>query len=185
MTTYSTITNGQVDQDSPITQPLVTALRDNPIAIAEGAAGAPKIADSWQALETTSSSGLIVTDVDNGEGARINVGGSGQASSGQTLDFKVSISSDNGSNFTGETTLATVTAPSGPGEFADLTPEGLFVFDRPTGAWAFLNGADVITGTFASSSGTTDIRFRFLVGSTAQTDKIAALAFLTGGKATT
>ena len=43
MTTYSTITDGQIDQDSPITQPLLTALRDNPIAIAEGAAGAPSI----------------------------------------------------------------------------------------------------------------------------------------------
>lgn len=43
MTTYSTITNGQIDQDSPITQPLMTALRDNPTAIAEGATGAPRI----------------------------------------------------------------------------------------------------------------------------------------------
>lgn len=185
MTTYSTITDGQVDQDSPITQPLITALRDNPLAIAEGAAGAPKIADSWQALETTSSSGLIVTNVDNGEGVRINVSGTGDAGSGQTISFKVSISSNNGSSFTGETTIATDTAPNDPGSSITLSPEGLFVFDRPTGAWAFLTGADVITGTFSSSSGTTDIRFRFVIGSTAQADKIAALAFLTGGKATT
>lgn len=185
MTTYSTITDGQVDQDSPITQPLMTALRDNPIAIAEGAAGAPKIAESWQALETTSSSGLIVTDVDNGEGARINVGGSGAAGSGQTINFTVSISSDNGASFTGEAVIATVTAPSGPGESATLSPDGLFVFDRPTGSWAFLNGADVTSGTFSSSSGTTDIRFRFVIGSNGQADKIAALAFVTGGKATT
>jgi len=43
MTTYTTITNAQVDQDSPITASLITALRDNPIAITEGASGAPKI----------------------------------------------------------------------------------------------------------------------------------------------
>lgn len=36
MTTYTTIPNTDIDQDSPITQPLMTALRDNPIAIAEG-----------------------------------------------------------------------------------------------------------------------------------------------------
>jgi len=36
MTTYTTITNAEIDQDSPITQPLLTALRDNPLAIAEG-----------------------------------------------------------------------------------------------------------------------------------------------------
>jgi hypothetical protein len=43
MTTYTAITNGEIDQDSPVTQPLLTALRDNPIAIAEGASDAPRI----------------------------------------------------------------------------------------------------------------------------------------------
>jgi len=43
MTTYVPIPNGDIDQDSPITQPLMTALRDNPIAIAEDDASAPKI----------------------------------------------------------------------------------------------------------------------------------------------
>lgn len=43
MTSYVSIPNGDIDQDSPITQPLMTALRDNPIAIAEGATGAPRI----------------------------------------------------------------------------------------------------------------------------------------------
>lgn len=43
MTTYTTIPDGDIDQDSPVTQPLMTALRDNPIAIAEGASGAPRI----------------------------------------------------------------------------------------------------------------------------------------------
>lgn len=43
MTTYTAITNGQIDQDSPITQALMTALRDNPIALTEGASGAPRI----------------------------------------------------------------------------------------------------------------------------------------------
>jgi hypothetical protein len=43
MTSYTAIANGDIDQDSPVTQPLVTALRDNPIAIIEGATGAPRI----------------------------------------------------------------------------------------------------------------------------------------------
>ena len=41
MTTYVAIPNGDIDQDSPITQPLMTALRDNPIAIAEKDASIP------------------------------------------------------------------------------------------------------------------------------------------------
>lgn len=43
MATYTTITDGQVDEESPITTSLMTALRDNPTAIAEGASGAPKV----------------------------------------------------------------------------------------------------------------------------------------------
>lgn len=43
MTTYTAIPNTSIDIDSPVTQPLMTALRDNPIAIAEGSSGAPKI----------------------------------------------------------------------------------------------------------------------------------------------
>jgi len=35
MTTYTTIPDTDIDQDSPVTQPLMTALRDNPLAIAE------------------------------------------------------------------------------------------------------------------------------------------------------
>lgn len=35
MTSYVAIPNGDIDQDSPVTQPLMTALRDNPIAIGE------------------------------------------------------------------------------------------------------------------------------------------------------
>jgi hypothetical protein len=41
MTSYTAIPNGDIDQDSPITQPLITALRDNPIAIAERDASVP------------------------------------------------------------------------------------------------------------------------------------------------
>jgi hypothetical protein len=40
---WTTIPNSDIDQDSPITQTLMTALRDNPIAIANGDAGAPRL----------------------------------------------------------------------------------------------------------------------------------------------
>lgn len=54
MTTYTTITNAEIDQDSPVTQPLMTALRDNPLAISEGDSTAPAI--SGKALDTFISS---------------------------------------------------------------------------------------------------------------------------------
>lgn len=72
MATFTTITDGQLDQDSPITEPLMTALRDNPIAIAQGdstvpAANrvlSPALALSFQtgtATRTTPGTSTIVT----------------------------------------------------------------------------------------------------------------------------
>lgn len=43
MATYTAITDAEIDQDSPITQTLMTKYRDNLIATAEGASGAPRI----------------------------------------------------------------------------------------------------------------------------------------------
>ena len=43
MTTYRTISDTEVAVDAPITQPLMQALKDNPIAITEGAENAPRI----------------------------------------------------------------------------------------------------------------------------------------------
>ena len=53
MTTYTAITGGQVDQDSPLTQALATALKDNVLAIAETDATAPLAAFTWQIEDGT------------------------------------------------------------------------------------------------------------------------------------
>lgn len=62
MTTYTAIPNSDIDRDSPITEPLMTLLRDNPIAISEGATGAPRILSP--ALDLTQTG--IVSATDNG-----------------------------------------------------------------------------------------------------------------------
>lgn len=51
MATYTPIPDGNLDADSPVRDVDMLALRDNPIAIAEGASGAPRIEDA--ALDTT------------------------------------------------------------------------------------------------------------------------------------
>ena len=43
MTSYIAIANSEVDPNSPITADLMTKLRDNPIAMGEGAVGAPSV----------------------------------------------------------------------------------------------------------------------------------------------
>lgn len=53
MTAFVAIPNGDIDQDSPVTQELCTALRDNPLAIAEGSTGAPITAAGWHPYNGT------------------------------------------------------------------------------------------------------------------------------------
>lgn len=57
MTTYTAIANNEIDEDSEITTGLMTKLRDNPVAITEGASGAPKIQTA--ALEQTGGSEAV------------------------------------------------------------------------------------------------------------------------------
>lgn len=54
MADWITIVDTQVDPDAPVTSELGYAFRDNPIAIAEGATGAPRVVDG--ALSTTVTS---------------------------------------------------------------------------------------------------------------------------------
>jgi hypothetical protein len=62
MTSYTAIANGDIDQDSPVTQPLVTALRDNPIAIGEADSSVPAGLLPTVLLGTlTTTSGTTVT----------------------------------------------------------------------------------------------------------------------------
>lgn len=53
MTTYTAITNGQVDADSPVDAPLMQALRDNPLSMQEMATGAPILQSNWHPYNGT------------------------------------------------------------------------------------------------------------------------------------
>lgn len=55
MADYRTIADSEVDPDAPLTSSLGYAWRDNPIAIAEGATGAPRIEDSALSNTVTSA----------------------------------------------------------------------------------------------------------------------------------
>jgi hypothetical protein len=61
MTTYTAIPDSDIDPESPITTTLMTQMRDNPIAITEGAAGAPPIANAALAGYPFSASAGDVT----------------------------------------------------------------------------------------------------------------------------
>lgn len=58
MADYFAIPDSAIDPDAPVTSELAYALRDNPIAIAEGAAGAPRIQFGAMGSWLTTSGGV-------------------------------------------------------------------------------------------------------------------------------
>ena len=59
MASYVTITDSQVDPEAPITSESMSALRDNPTAIAEGASGAPRVTFAALSGQSRSFSGSV------------------------------------------------------------------------------------------------------------------------------
>lgn len=64
---WVSISNTAIDQDSPITVSLMTALRDNPAAIANGDAGAPRIQNAALATNSVTSVKIASGAVTNSE----------------------------------------------------------------------------------------------------------------------
>lgn len=108
MTTYTTITNSEIDQDSPITQPLLTSLRDNPIAIAEGSSGAPRI--QGKALQTWVDRITGGTDSITGldDYGALNLRGRAEFLTSSSSTIQIQLSDNNGSTWASATTVATI-----------------------------------------------------------------------------
>lgn len=100
---WVSISNTAIDQDSPITVSLMTALRDNPAAIANGDAGAPKVQTAGindAAVTTAKIADLAVSNGKLGSGC-ITIGkfAAPAASSAYTLYYQY-IDGDTGSSAT-------------------------------------------------------------------------------------
>ena len=66
MTTYTAITGAEIDTDSPITESLMTRLRDNPIAIMEKASGAPVLANNYVTNTMVATNAITDTKIATG-----------------------------------------------------------------------------------------------------------------------
>jgi len=181
MADWTTIPDTQIEPKAPVTSELMTALRDNPVAIAQGATNAPKIAESWRTVSSTSTSATL-GDIEYGQGARVEVYFGGTLAAGSTTTIKAAISSDNGSTYPEEASLLSLSAT-----IKDPTTfllNAKFIFDRLTGQWLFYRDSNYgfTSGTFSSPTGVTNIRFRFDGGSVS-VPRISALWYITGGKA--
>ena len=62
MADWVTINDSQVDPDAPLTSELAYAWRDNPVALAEGAVGAPRIEDAALGSTVTAAGQTWVAD---------------------------------------------------------------------------------------------------------------------------
>lgn len=102
MTTWTSIPNAAVAAGGRPRGSVVTALRDNPIALAEGASGAPRIVgkalDLWLAtLTLTGTTAVGVSDLDDYAAIRIELSEVGTPSGGASIQAR--FSDDNGSTW--------------------------------------------------------------------------------------
>lgn len=142
MTAFVAIPNGDIDQDSPVTQELMTALRDNLLSVVEDDASAPKIKAKVAGASGTT---ITFTGMDNYSGAVVDlfyVGTTSTASHSLAVSF-----SDDGTTFYGSTTL-----------YSDGTSGkqwgGQFWINFATGAYGFARGSHSGASAGVYSSGT-------------------------------
>ena len=89
MTTYTAIPNGDIDPDSPITTSLMTLLRDNPIAITEGASGAPKIQLAAMDTDSVDTSQIVADAVGRDEISNSLATAGGSVGNGASVQFSL------------------------------------------------------------------------------------------------
>ena len=174
MTTYTTIADASIDQDSPVTEALMEALGDNPIALAEGASGAPRIAIKTGYVSVAAGLPGTLTGVDAFSGLTLSA--SFINSGVNTRVISISFSDDT-VTFYGTTTIATV-SNSGHGSLH-------LAIDFATGQIrGHFNAISTIGGYDATISGTsTSIRS---VRITCETDLTVHCLFqLNGGESAT
>lgn len=139
MADYTTITDSQVDPEAPITSELMSALRDNPIAIAEGAANAPRVEASgrkFEALARQSATGTTAigwTSLETDWLIQFFIRGNAPET---TSNLQVRASSNNGSTWSSYATI--ITSPA----LSDQIPA---TFNTKTGVLTWAGGV-VSTG---------------------------------------
>jgi hypothetical protein len=179
MTTYTEILNGEIDQDSPVTQPLMTALRDNPLAIAEGTSGAPKVQGKAfenvyiGAVNGTGTTESAVVLPDGVKLIKLEVSGTVAASS---IIFQVAYSTDGGTTYGSWQTALT---PSVASNYM-----GNLMLNTVTGASAFVGivTAGSIGGGPSVTASANAIKFRMST-SGGGTHTYRVLVYVFGGVA--
>ena len=138
MADWTTLPNTAVGVGGLPSGTTVTALRDNPVAIAEGAAGAPRVEARgrefgyYGSLSSTGTDAIGFTDIDPLIVSQLFLGWSN--TSGSTRQFQVRASNDNGSTWTDWITIFSNVSGTSIGSIALLnsTTGVMLRFDLPT-----------------------------------------------------
>ena len=127
MTDYNAIPDANIEVDDPLTANIVQALRDNPIAIIEGAPGAPYILQEWHPYNGVTvgdgNDGLFYDFAVHGAVASVEtpdwvddfeymvsvVGVSGNGVGGGSVDFQVAVYPETTAAYTAPTPITAFT----------------------------------------------------------------------------
>lgn len=147
MADWVTITDSQVDPDAPLTSELAYAWRDNPIAITEGAVGAPRVmpkalASSLLGVFSVAASPVAVTNI--GWVKKLYIDGWVNDSGSTRAEF----SSDNGATYGAAQVIIGLSNNNAAFRGCEI--------DITTGAYSTSSG---FTGTLTVPSNVNAIRF--------------------------
>ena len=163
MTTYTGLSAGAVGVGGIPSGSTVTALRDNPLAIAEGATGAPRIAAIARTCVkvfggTSGSTGLVVTGLAGYGGVTLDMTCRAQA----TGNLVMNVSTNNGSSWSADYNIFNVLKTPATSEDGAIYYE----FLSAHGYYNFANGSFVsnfpVSFTTTETGAINALRFRTL-----------------------
>ena len=117
MPTYTTIPDSTIAPEAPVTSELMTLLRDNPIAVAEGDGTAPKIKARALDIRNASSTSSPLTATNLADLNYVMITGFVSTTYEETVSVQYRLSTDGGSNWGSYTVVAAIeknTADSSP-----------------------------------------------------------------------
>lgn len=172
MATYTAITDAEIDQDSPITQTLMTKYRDNLTAVTEGASGAPRVealGRKFEALARQSATGTTAfgwTGLETDWLVQFFGSGRGSDTSG---NLQIRVSANNGSTWSSWFTILALST---------TTREGFSgVLNSKTGIFDYIDTTNAATVSQINTSTTNINGVQFRVSVSTGT---AATAFAFG-----
>jgi hypothetical protein len=125
MTTYTDPTTLNTDPNDPVTSVLLTALKDNPVAVVEGAAGAPKVSAAAMGVLIFADSATVTANntttlTSDGDLTRVdnvvvlgNISTSTPGGSNSTAAYSYRLSSDGGASWGGWVVIDSISSSGG------------------------------------------------------------------------